>query len=164
MKVFGTFLIILGSLSLTLGSYLIWQRNNPNRVAFSNTQVFAGTLESDPVRLVINSQGIDLPIIESKVENYKWEVTDIGVSRIGNVFYGHNWTNLLGNLVKVKPGDVIEVKYSDGSTKKYKVTITQIVDPDQKDVLNFADEDTILIYTCTGFLDSKRFIVVASEI
>jgi len=160
MNFFGKVLITFGLCSLFFALVLTWQRNNPNRVAFTNTEVLASNTDHNPLRLIINSQDINQQIIEGKVENYKWEVTDRGVSRIGNVYYGHNWSNLLGNLTKVKPNDIVEIKYSDNSVKKYKVTITQEVSPDQKDILNLANKNTILIYTCSGFMDSKRFIVV----
>lgn len=163
MKLIGKVFIVTGIFLLTFGLYLAWQRANPQRVAFKNSSITAQSEKYKPLRLIIRSQEIDLPVIEGVIDNQKWPITDDGIIAIGNVFYGHNWTNLLGNLVNVNPGEMIEIKYSDNKTQKYIVSITQVVNPDQKDVLNLADENSILIYTCTGFLDSKRFIVVAKK-
>lgn len=163
MKFFGKTLIFVGFCLVFFGLILTYQRNNPNRVSFNDMQVSAKEVEKIPVRLVISKQNINLPVIENKIINKKWEVSSNGVNRIGNVYYGHNWSNLLGNLTKVKPNDIIEIQNSDNSIIKYKVEITQEVEPSQKDVLNLATKDKILIYTCSGFLDSRRFVIVANN-
>lgn len=163
MKFTGKLLILFGIFSIFFGLFLSWQRVNPNRIAFQSVVVSANeNIAIKPSEL--NFLDINLPIFESRIENQKWETTDKGVSRIGNIYYGHNYPNLLGNLTKIKPNDIIEIKHTDNSIKKYKVMLTQEVNPDQKDILNLANDNKILIYTCSGFLDSKRFIVVAEKI
>lgn len=75
--------------------------------------------------------------------------------------YGHNWTNLLGSLTKIKTGDTIEIVYVDNSKKEFVVKLIQEVEPDNISILNNTDDKRLTIYTCSD-LDSKRFIVVAS--
>ena len=67
----------------------------------------------------MGEQSIDLPIYPASINGTSWETTTKGVSylkntptpgEIGNsVMYGHNWTNLLGPLVRAKPGQKIEI-------------------------------------------------------
>jgi len=164
----------LGVSLIIFGSFLVFQRNNPNRISFAKDEVGLVNVETHkklPVRIIIPSLGIDLPIVESEIKDGKWEVTDIGVSylktspvagEIGNsVLYGHNWSNLLGNLIKVKTGDEIEVYFSDGNIKRFVVTLIQEVKPNDISVLKSTTDQRITLYTCSGFLDSKRFVVTA---
>jgi sortase (surface protein transpeptidase) len=106
-----------------------------------------------PQYIEIPDLKIKLPIIPSKITGGKWETTSKGVSYLetspipgekGNsILYGHNWEKLLGRLVKIKTGAKIVITYSDSS------------------ILNQTEDERMTIYTCTGFLDSMRFIVVA---
>jgi len=85
--------------------------------------------------------------------------------RIGNsIFYGHNWTSLLGNLVNAKPGQEISIAFGSGEIERFKISYVQVVKPSQTDILNQTNDRRITLYTCTGFLDSKRLVVVANLI
>ncbi len=124
-----------------------------------------------PEYIEIPDLKIKLPIIPSKIMNGKWETTSKGVSYLdsspipgdtGNsVLYGHNWEKLLGKLIKIKPGARIVITYSDGSAKNFIAEYTGTVKPDQIGILNQTADKRLTIYTCTGFLDSMRFVVVA---
>ena len=165
----------LGVSLIIFASFLVFQRNNPNRIAFAQKESIAleenEIKESLPVNLHISSLDIDLPIYESEIKDKKWEVSNKGVSFLkssvlpgdkGNsILYGHNWTNLLGNLTKIKTGEVVEIVFSDNTKKEFVVTLIQEVDPDDISILNNTNDNRITIYTCSGFLDSKRFVVVA---
>ncbi len=165
----------LGVSLIIFASFLVFQRNNPNRIAFAQKESIAleenEIKESLPVNLRISSLDIDLPIYESEIKDKKWEVSNKGVSFLrssvlpgdkGNsILYGHNWTNLLGNLTKIKTGEVVEIVFSDNTKKEFVVTLIQEVDPDDISILNNTNDNRITIYTCSGFLDSKRFVVVA---
>lgn len=124
-----------------------------------------------PVRLVIESIGVDLPIHDAEISENKWSDTKSGVSYLlssplpgekGNsIIYGHNWPGLLGSLPQVTPGDRIDVIFSDGSVRSFEVEYTTIVDPSQTGVLASSKQKRLTVYTCTGFLDSKRFVATA---
>ncbi len=167
-------LIIFGIFCYALVVYSLYERVNPQRVSFtykkhietvSNNKVFA-----TPTEIRIPQVSVKLPIIHSKIVNGKWEATTAGVSylssspipgEMGNsILYGHNWSNLLGPLVHVKPKDVIEIVYSDKSKKIFEVEYTVTVTPDETHILLPSKDKRITLYTCTGFLDSKRFVVV----
>lgn len=168
-------LLVSGFLGLLVGSYFIYQRQNPSRLKFENYPVvqasFENSAEKSPTGIKIESAQISLPVIKSEIRNNKWDATIEGVSYLkssplpgaqGNsILYGHNWASLLGNLKKVKPGDQIEISYSDQSSKKFLVEYLVEVKPDDTSILNNSSDSRITLYTCSGFLDSKRFVVVA---
>lgn len=125
-----------------------------------------------PIAITINSISVNLPIIPASRSNGKFETTKNGVtyltdsvlpSQTGNsVFYGHNWSNLLGNLKNVKRGDIIELKYVGGEVKTFTVDlITESLAKYAKVSLE-SDQKVMTLYTCSGFLDSKRIIVTAN--
>jgi len=68
----------------------------------------------------------------------------------------------LGNLEKAKSGQVIEIEFKNGEKKHFLIQRLATVWPDQKSVLYPSEDKRITLYTCTGFLDSKRFVVVAT--
>ena len=176
LNFWANFLLIFGSLGLLLSFYLIFQRYNPQNLSF---QIGSSKIDykvsdseiAEPVGVKINSANIALPIIPSKIDDNKWESTTKGASflktsvnpgEIGNsILYGHNWPNLLGNLTKVKPGDKVTVFYADNSTRDFLVEYTAQVRPEDITILKNSEDRRITLYTCTGFLDSKRFVVVA---
>jgi len=165
----------LGIICIVLAVFLLWQRNNPKRLMFSSffpTKVETLPLKnSQPIRLIIRNSNIDLPIIPAKIKGQRWETTTQGVSWLtlsslpgeqGNgIIYGHNWTNILGNLLYVKTGYEIEIVYKDGTKKNFIVDHTALVSPKDVSVLNQSKDKRITLYTCAGILDEKRFVVSA---
>lgn len=184
MKSLARLLIITGLLLYCVAGYYIWLRNDPNRLKFdtyasSTSQRSIAHVQNTPVkkekilptRIIIKDVGIDLPIYPAKVENNTWETTENGVSYLtssplpgekGNsVIYGHNWANLFGPLVNIQTGKEVDVEFADHSKKKFTVEYTSVVSPDESTILAPSNDKRITLYTCTGFLDSKRFVVVA---
>lgn len=169
----GKLFIVFGICFLAFGAFLLWERNTPQRLSFRPfaQQTVNATAEVMPVRLIVPSQGINLSIYPASINQNKWEDTKQGVSfltsspvpgTVGNsIIYGHNWPNLLGPLTKVKPGELVVVAFNDGTTMPFIVTFTSTVTPDQTHVLEATDDKRLTIYTCTGFFDSKRFVVTA---
>lgn len=125
-----------------------------------------------PVRIIIASVNIDLPVKEARVVNGYWEVfpdrAGFGLGstypgEIGNqVIFAHARTGLFLPLKKVKIKDKIIVA-SKTKLFTYQVTVIKEVNPDNTDIIGMTDEKTLTLYTCTGFSDSKRLIVVAKE-
>lgn len=170
-------LMLFGVFCMFLTGFLYWQRTTPRRLEFKSEQLAAGVSHPDsekgiqPKVLVIDDLNIILAIYPTVIENGRWQASDKGVSYLatspfpgdeGNaIFYGHNWKNMLGPLVHARPGQNLEIVYSDGSIKKFKVSYTQTVTPDQTQILADSTDRRITLYTCTGFLDTKRFVVTA---
>lgn len=164
-------LTIFGFLVLSFGGLLLFQHYTPQRLSFENYQ--PSSLTSREVyqsRMKIPSLNMDLEIIPSKITNNKWEATDQGVSYLssspvpgekGNsIFYGHNWTSLLGNLTKIKPGAEINITFNKKESA-FIVEYVSVVGPNDTQILANTTDSRITLYTCTGFLDSKRFVATA---
>ncbi|HVF69626.1 MAG TPA: sortase [Xanthomonadales bacterium] len=174
MKLLSRLFIFIGVLCYALGIYNIWLINDPRRLSF-NSYTYARTSSFNesftPTGITIKSLNINLPLIPSKISDGNWETTESGASYlasspipgdIGNsVIYGHNWTSLFGNLVSVLPGDEIEITYEDKSVKTFVVRYTSVVTPETSSILAPTTDRRITLYTCTGFLDSHRFVAVA---
>ncbi len=165
-------LIFSGFLLIFFGTYLFLDRYSSRKLEFQDLKI-SKTVSSKiiPVRIIISALKIDSGIYPAKIDNGKWEATQNGISYLssspvpgskGNaILYGHNFPNLLGNLNKIKPADIIEVVMNTGERKKFKVEFTHIVTPSQTHILSQTTDSRITLYTCTGFLDSKRFVAIA---
>ena len=127
-----------------------------------------------PLGIKIAKAKIDLRIEESFITSGNWEVSKNGVSHLntsgvpGNdsniVLYGHNKSNILGTLSAVSIGDEILITTRDSVTHRYIVKSVEVVSPSRVDVINPTDKEVLTIYTCTGFLDSKRLVVKAEPV
>jgi LPXTG-site transpeptidase (sortase) family protein len=168
------FFIFLGLACYIIAGYYIWLRNDPNRLKFNNyahAQNISEEKKKFPARITIDDLGVDLPVEPSSVVNNKWETTGNGVSYLlsspipgndGNsIIYGHNWANLFGPLVNIETGTEVVIEYSDKTKKTFVIEYTSVVEPNQSSILAPSNDKRITLYTCTGFLDSKRFVAVA---
>ena len=73
--------------------------------------------------------------------------------------YGHNTKDVLGRLWKVQVGDIVEVTDSGGNTYKFEIFERKEVKPNTVDILESTQDSRLTIYTCSGFLDTARFVV-----
>lgn len=174
-NLFSTTLILLGIFCLFLAGYYFWQRGDPQRLAFKlNENLASGqsrTGDPKPTQLIIKDVNINLAVFPATIKNNKWEATTEGVSYLsssplpgeeGNsILYGHNWSGLLGSLVKAKPGQEIQVAFDNSTQRTFRIEYMLIVNPTETYVLKQTRDRRITLYTCTGFLDRKRFVVVA---
>lgn len=127
-----------------------------------------------PRRMFIPSLEKTLSVFPARISHNVWETTDKGVSYLitsaspgekGNaIFYGHNFTNLLGDLKDITIGSMIMIEETDGSTKHFTVTDKKIVDPTDISIIKETNDSQLTLYTCTGFLDSKRLVVIAKPL
>lgn len=175
LNFWANFLLSLGFISLIIFGYLVFQRYNPQKLAFNIDETSAfknlSTSEINPVGLKIDSINLVLPITESEIKDNKWQASTTSVSYLktspipgqkGNsILYGHNWPNLLGNLKNTGPGDTINIIYSDNSRRDFEIDYKTQVDPNQTLILENSEDNRITLYTCTGFLDTQRLVVVA---
>jgi len=164
--------LIVGFGFLVFSGFLFYQRNFSNPLTFkAKPQVIQNSGIQTPKSIEIPSIKANLAIVPALINGKSWETTNNGVSYLkttplpgdkGNsVIYGHNWKSILGALPQVKPGEKIVITMNDGVKKEFKVEYTATVDPSQTYIIDNTKDTRITIYTCTGFLDSKRFVVVA---
>jgi len=171
---FTRLFIFLGICCFLILFYLLWERYYPKNLSFSSITVQSSSVSQKhkPILLSIPSIQIRLPVIPAKVRNGQWETTTEGISYVINspepgaegnsIFYGHNFPNILGSLPKVKPGEKVSITFDDDSTKTFFIQYTSVVSPNQIDILKPSSDKRITIYTCTGWFDRKRFVVVAT--
>lgn len=165
-------LILFGIGCFVLLGLLVWQMFRPQNLSFDHAPKYlTDSIDAVPAEIRIDSITVNLPIVPAQIHGDDWETTSRGVSfldsstvpgNLGNsIMYGHNWPNLLGRLPQVKPGDLINITMSDGQVRNFVVSSIEVVDPSKNTVLDNTSDARLTIYTCTGFLDSKRFVVVA---
>ena len=123
-----------------------------------------------PTHLSIPYIHVSLPLGETSLRNNSWEIYKDGVSHLDIssrpgengpiILYAHNTLNRFGSLPYLKKGEQITITASDGKAHTYSVIQTLEADPNRVDLFERSDE-TLILYTCTGFADLKRFVVVA---
>lgn len=146
-------------------SFFIRSRNSQN-LSF-DTEIKAGQLaQEQPVRIYIPSVGVSLPVFETEVKNGVWEINKTGASSLKNapnlILYGHNSADRLGPLKKIKNKDEIILFFANGEKVSYEVDkITEVL-PSAVDSLVTNDKNKIILYTCSGILDTRRLVIQAA--
>lgn len=123
-----------------------------------------------PKRILIPKYKLDLSVIEAKAINGFWELSESSASHgvgSGNpgekgniVVFAHARDELFGPIRDIKKGDAIYL-LTKNSWHEYRVSETKLVDPNQIEVIAPTPKETLTLFTCSGFLDSKRLIVKA---
>lgn len=118
--------------------------------------------------------GIDVSIKDTIINKGVWAIQPdtasylVDSAKIGDkgniIIYGHNKDNILGPIRWIKVGAKIEITGSDEETYIYEVVKTDTVNSDNLSYILPTSEETLTLYTCVGFLDNQRFIVVAKRI
>ncbi len=150
--------------SLSLSKQLLTQYFN---------QEIASHRNSIPIN-IYSQWFLDTPITEQIMVNNAWTVSEDKASHLafssnpgdgGNIIiYGHNKRKILGNIRAFKGNEIITITTADGGEYKYQINKIAEVDPKQTEFLKPTDEEVLTIYTCSGFMDAKRFIVQAKPI
>lgn len=165
-------LIIFGAAILVYGSF-----QNINFVTTpkppENSQKSEQTL-AKPTKLYIPTMQKILYVSDGFFQNNKWETSQTGVSYLtssgvpgqnGNaVIYGHNTKDILGGLWRVQNGDFIYVVLQDGQFVKYQVSERKEISPTQVEILKSTNDSRLTLYTCSGTLDTARFVVIAQKV
>jgi len=167
LLVVGAFLIFVSGLhwflryqALSLDAELLAQ----------HTQVHQDNSDFIPTHIFIQ-WFVDVPISEQVLDNDNWTISETEASYLrqsarpgenGNIIiYGHNKRSIMGNIRALKGNEIISITTKNGEVRKYQVSLVKEVDPDQTEYLLPTTEETLTLYTCSGFLDKKRFIVQA---
>ena len=166
---FISFFILFGaSIKKTLISKSF--RDEPVEVQGFGEEVKA---ENPPTRIVIQELKIDLPVEKALIVEGYWEVFDDmagwgeGTSSPGQagnqVIFAHARRGLFLPLRNIKQGAKIEV-YSGDTKYLYEAKEIKEVTPSQIEVIAPTQDETLTLYTCSGFSDSKRLIVIAKRV
>lgn len=127
-----------------------------------------------PTQLRLPKYRVTLDIVESAIHNGVWQINEYAANHLnvsanpgegGNVvIYGHNSNEVLGPLRWMSVGEQIELTNADGKTITY--SVDQVIETNPEDI-NWVlpkQEETLTLYTCSGFLNSKRHIVIARPV
>lgn len=113
----------------------------------------------------------DVDIEPLAFTNGQWKISDtkatylLGSARPGEagniIIYGHNRKEIVGNIRALKGGEKVTIKTNDGAEHSYVVDQVFEVEPYDVSLLAPTTKEILTIYTCSGLLDSLRFIVRA---
>ena len=136
-----------------------WDNQTQNHIEQSDFQ---------PTRISIPQFKLTIPIKEATVSGNQWDIfnneaswlKDTGNLQIGNIIiYAHNKKFLFGRLPELPTGAVIQLE-SKAGIKEY--TITETIDGTPEDIEPLlSNENQLTLYTCDGWWDTKRYIVIA---
>lgn len=170
----GLILLLIGFFCfLAAFSLKGYQNFQQNILSFSQAPSISELVEEEdlPERIVVPKIKVDLAVTPAKVIDDKWEISESGVSYLlgsgipgkeGNVIiYGHNKNHLFGPIRWLEKNEEIKVINKKGEEFIYKIKETKTVSPKMVEVLAPTEDATLTLYTCTGFLDRERFVVVA---
>jgi len=129
--------------------------------------------KNPPIRIIIPVLNVDLPVKEAKAVKGYWEVfadsAGYGIGsaypdEVGNqVIFAHAKQGLFLPLKEAKLGQIIYV-LTKNAWYSYMIDEIKEVIPSQTEVIAPTKDAILTLYTCSGFADSKRLIVVAKRI
>lgn len=177
-KILSTAFLVVGLILIFQGLFDISKRLGLYKISTSiqtietkDSKTNSSTL---PINISIPSLSLQLPIEPVLLKDSTWPTSQTGVSFLENsgkvgstgnlIFYGHNWRNLLGNLHKVKVGENIVLHGQNGQNFQYSISYIATVEANDISILADTSDERITLYTCTGFLDQKRLVVVAKRV
>jgi len=160
---------------LFLGISLFWNLNQTIQLTFFTPKVIpVQKTQAIPTELIIPRIFVNLPIEETAINNGAWQVSQNGASHLtisarpgeqGTIImYGHNSTERLGPIRWLLKGDIIEIKNADNKTYSYKISETIKVSPSKMDIFTNKNKEVLIIYTCDGFADLERFVIIAKPV
>lgn len=126
---------------------------------------------ASPTWISIPSVDMELPIHETAIQNNAWGIDANAISHLNIsarpgetgpiILYGHNTNGRFGPIRWLTAGKSIELLSGDGKRHEYTIEKTVEVDPNQVGILLSQKGETLILYTCSGFADLKRFVVIA---
>jgi len=170
----GLSLLLFGSFFLFLFfSFQGFQFFQQNRLAFSQTPELTAEIREEemPQRIIIAKVNLDLTITPARIVNGHWETSKEGASYLlgsgipgqksNVIIYGHNKKHLFGPIRWLKEGEEIKIINRRGEEYIYSIIQTKTVTPNAVAILAPTEDAILTLYTCTGFFDRGRWVVVA---
>lgn len=171
-EIVSILLVLIGSAIVFAGATSLLNLDWKHPFVDRPKEIYNSSTQPKPATIYIPKLRRALKISDGQVIDNRWTTSLTGISYLttsakpgdGNsVMYGHNLDNLLGDLYLVKEGDQIFVVLSSGSVIKYQVFQEKEVTPQSVEILDPSQDSRLTLYTCSGFLDSARFVVVAKQ-
>jgi sortase A len=168
-RIIGIIFVAL-AIVIIVGFPKVPQKENKDPIQVSS-DLYKNRSENIPTRILIPKVDIDLPVVEAKVVNGYWELSENSAShgegsgfpgeKNNDVIFAHAREGLFYNLKDAKVGDIVYV-FTKESWYRYKINKITSVYPNQIQVIKPTKNETLTLYTCTGFMDEKRLIVQAT--
>ena len=164
-------LFIIGFLLISVPS--LFYLNEGIQLAFFTPKVPVITVVKKfaaPVSIQIPDVRINLPVEETVINHGVWQIARNSISHLSTsarpgekgpiVLYGHNTNDRFGPIRWLKEGGKISVTTSGGIVHSYTIYKTLDISPNDTNIFNQSSE-TLILYTCDGFADLQRFVVLA---
>jgi LPXTG-site transpeptidase (sortase) family protein len=158
-------------LMVASGTYLLYRQTILSFQVAPKVVVQSQYRPAEPKHIEIESVKIATDILPAQITNGIWQTSNTSASHLadsarpsepGNIIiYAHNTRNLFERLREVKLDDTIILENAEGKRRTYLVESTHIVRPSEINLVMPTDKEILTVYTCTGFLDSMRFVVQA---
>lgn len=123
-----------------------------------------------PVKIQLPS-GKHVNLVRTQLSDGTWYVDETqgnylsdsaGLGTGGNVvIYGHNYPHIFGSLDEVRTGELVLVTDQNQVEHHYQIELITEVNSSDTSWIQPTTEPLLTLYTCSGFLDSKRLIVRA---
>lgn len=124
-------------------------------------------------RILIPSLNMDMKVEKSRIIGGYWEVFEDKAGwgegsgypgQSGNqVIFAHARENLFLPLRSIELDTIIYI-LSEPGWYNYQVTEIREVNPSQVEVIAPTQDETLTLYTCSGYKDTKRLIITAKPI
>jgi len=174
MNIFITSGLVILSIA-SLG--LIYDTLYPPQLSFA-TPPAPHTLSSDqqqgPTRITIPSLAIVQPIVPGIISNNIWSISDNTANHLatsaqpgqgGNIIiYGHDDNDLFGPLKLAKKGQIITLTDHNEKEHRYQIETLATTHPTDVSWIQPTNRELLTVYTCTGFANSRRFIIQAQPL
>jgi hypothetical protein len=123
-----------------------------------------------PIEITSSAVGMSVKVMPTVIKKGVWEVSPDGASYLSTsakpggkgsiILYAHNTPDRFGPIFNLQPDMLITLKTIDNKAYSYSVKKIIEVYPQQMEVFD-NKEEALVIYTCSGFADLKRYIVIA---
>jgi len=127
-----------------------------------------------PVRIVAASVGVDMPVVDGFYDSTTGDwtlysdkaqfaaMTAEPNDKSGQTFiYGHATQRVFGKLLNMHAGDTVEVYTSNGYKFTYTLKETEVVTPQNTNILGYTGSPRLLLQTCVGtFSESRKFFIL----
>lgn len=131
-------------------------------------------LYAPPTHITIQKVGISLPIVQTTIQNNTWSIAGEGASHLSEsanpgqkgpiIMYAHNTRDRFGPIRWLNTGEIITVTSADKKIHSYKIIDRIKTSPKELSVFFARKTETLYLFTCDGFADLDRYIVVADPV
>ncbi len=138
------------------------------------TTTKAATHLNLPVEIQIPTVHMDLPIRETTITHNTWQIADAGVSHLALssrpgehgpiILYSHNTNDRFGPIRWLREGQAIQLLTDDKTVHTYTIIKTTDIDPTKTAIFFSEKGETLFLYTCDGFADLQRFVIIAKPL